>query len=99
MGTHCADTKHDLEAPLIPWVLRSGWRLYSALFLVLAIPTAVLISCISFHLRGQLESHLARQNAMVSRSLALAIDEEFVLACWGTSVVVATTWVVLCFNY
>lgn len=23
----------------------------------------------------------------------------FVLACWGTSVVVATTWVVLCFNY
>ncbi|MCC6906864.1 MAG: response regulator [Phycisphaerales bacterium] len=67
--------------PGIPWVLRSGWRLYGALFLALAIPTVILISSISIRLRGQLESELENNNALVSRTLALAIDEEFSSLC------------------
>ncbi len=75
------DTIREPEMPAIPWVLRSSWRLYGSLFLVLAIPTVVLISSISIRLRGQLESELESNNALISRTLALAIEEEFNSLC------------------
>ncbi len=77
MTDHLVDANPDPEMPRVPWVLRSGWRLYGTLFLVLAIPTVILISSISTRLRGQLEADLKNQNALISRTLALAVDEEF----------------------
>jgi len=70
------DGESQAEIPREPWVLRSAWRLYGSLFLLLAIPTALLVFSIALHVRSQLESDLRGQNQLLSRLLSVAIDEE-----------------------
>src|SRR5689334_16484070 len=60
-----------------PWFLRSKGRLLSTLFLLLAIPTALLTVLIAFHVRNELKQGAIRQSQLAARLVATSVDEEF----------------------
>jgi signal transduction histidine kinase len=60
-----------------PWFLRSKFRLLGTLFLILAIPTAILTFLIAFYVRSELKQNAIQQSQLTARLVATSVDEEF----------------------
>ena len=60
-----------------PWPLRSKSRFFWTLFLVLAVPTAILILLIATYVRKDLQRQAIEHNSLTARLVAQSVDEEF----------------------
>jgi signal transduction histidine kinase len=60
-----------------PWFLKSKLRLFSILFLLLAIPTAVLTAFITWHVRNELKQQAIYQNVLTAQLVSNSVSEEF----------------------
>lgn len=60
-----------------PWMFRSRPRLFGALFLVVAIPTAILTLLTALFVSGELREQAVKQNTVTARLVAKQIDEQF----------------------
>ncbi len=64
-------------SPSVPWFLRSRWRLFSTLLLVLALLMGTLAFLVSTQVRRSLEAQAVHQNAVTARLIAPVVQEHF----------------------
>lgn len=63
--------------PILPWFLRSAWRLFGTFFLVLALLMVMLAFLVSNQLRRSLETQAMQQNALTASLITPIIVEHF----------------------
>ncbi len=65
------------KAEKSPWPLRSKARFFLTLFLVLAVPTAVLVLLVATYVRKDLQRQAIEHNFLTARLVAQSVEEEF----------------------